>query len=224
MRNCGRSTPRRETGFSLLELLVVVFIIMVMAAAALPNIGGYIKLYKIRGAAADLVGEIQSARNKAVMKNVNRGVVFLIMNETQYRYVFEDDVEPPILQTNIPVSTIIANNCGNTSSTTPPDDFSLRCGPLRTLPAGIKFGTGCATPMTFTPNDSGFRFNRLGLACDPLTAAGSRCPEDIGAGQTAVFNDAAGQTGSWICLVQPGKQTITRWVTVSPGGRAMAQR
>ncbi len=44
----GRS--RSQGGFSLVEMLIVVAIVMIMAAVALPNIGQYLRTYKIRGA------------------------------------------------------------------------------------------------------------------------------------------------------------------------------
>ena len=38
--------------------------------------------------------EINVARSKAITKNVNLGVVFAVVNDTQYRWVVEDD-QPP---------------------------------------------------------------------------------------------------------------------------------
>ena len=62
MQNHARTRRDREHGFSLVEMVVVVAIVAVMAAVALPNIGGYIRTYTIRGAAQSVSGEVQAAR------------------------------------------------------------------------------------------------------------------------------------------------------------------
>ena len=81
---------RPERGFSLVEMLIVVAIVAVMAAVALPNIGQYIRNYKIRGAAQAVAGELQAARSRAIMSNTNLGVSFVVLDHETYRFVQED--------------------------------------------------------------------------------------------------------------------------------------
>src|SRR5688572_8789020 len=84
----------REEGFSLIELLVVVAIIAIMAATALPAIGAYFRNYQIKGAQSQVAGEIQTARSRAIMRNVNTGVSFVIVDQNSYRWIIED---PPVV-------------------------------------------------------------------------------------------------------------------------------
>jgi prepilin-type N-terminal cleavage/methylation domain-containing protein len=92
---------RRDAGFSLIELLIVVIIILIMAAVGLPGILRFMRNHKVRGAAQQVASEIQTARARAIMRNVNTGVVFQIFDRDTYRFVVEDapftaDSEAPL--------------------------------------------------------------------------------------------------------------------------------
>ena len=80
-----------EGGFSLVEVLIGVTIIVVMAAVALPNIGGYLRNYRVRGGARDVSSEMQASRSKAIMSNTNNGVFFVIVDADSYRWVMADN-------------------------------------------------------------------------------------------------------------------------------------
>ena len=45
---------------------------------------------RIKGATQQVAGEIQAARNKAISKNVNLGVVFVTLSPTTYQWAVED--------------------------------------------------------------------------------------------------------------------------------------
>jgi prepilin-type N-terminal cleavage/methylation domain-containing protein len=199
----GRS---RESGFSLVELLVVIAIMAIAAAMALPSIGRYIKNYTINGAARGVVDEVQKARLKAISRNLNLGVTFAIVSKTTYRYAIEDDLEPQdadawAVKADWDVLT------GTTHGKT-------QAGPLQTLPRGLEFDPSCTGTAFGTGNRYGFRFNRLGMWCDP-GATGTACPPpDNVPATTFVVN---GTSGSVICLIQP-KTGLTRVIRVAPGG------
>ena len=212
------SEPREPAspsgGFSLIELLLVVAIIAIMAAVALPSIASYLRLYKIKGAAQQVAGEIQAARGKAINKNVNLGVLFMTVDQTTYRWVVEDDQNPDPQDaannwtTRVAVSTLIADPLQ-----------AFQAGPVRALPTGIVFSQNCAPPNTPSGGDwdQGMRFNRLGGLCDP-TGSSEPCPE-LGMGGDFVHNNS---TESYVCVEQPDSG-LTRWIQVRAGGRVAVQ-
>ena len=64
----------RQKGFSLIELLVVVAILMCVAAVATPNMIGIIATSRIRSSMGNLSGFIQNCRSTAVRFNTTKSV------------------------------------------------------------------------------------------------------------------------------------------------------
>jgi type II secretory pathway pseudopilin PulG len=200
----GPSAP----GFSLIELMVVVGIIMLLAAVMAPAIANWARNYQIRGATQNLAGDIQTARNRAISKNANLGVSIVIEDVNTYWTHTEDDQSTPRTTARVPIDFAA------------PD---LAQSARRVLPEGIEFALNavdCTAVAGFAPGDYGFRFNRLGAWCDP--GGGGACPDVVRVGATldAVATTAA--AGSTICLVER-RSGLSRFVTVTPGGRVLAQ-
>lgn len=201
------SVKEHARGFTLVELLVVVGIIAIMAAVSLPFIVGYVRQYKIKGAQQEVAKEIQSARGKAIGKNVNFGVTFLTLSESTYRWVIEDDQDP-----EDGMSTTRFNWTDLLDDSNPA--LAAQRGPVLSLPTGVVFSQGC--PTLTGPWVRAMRFGRLGSWCELGTDL--NCPA---IDQGAQFVQSVGPVAT-VCLMQPDTG-LTRIVTIAKGGRVTAQ-
>src|SRR6185436_14112804 len=66
----------RNSGYSFIELLVVMVVIMVLSAIAVPSGLSFIANIRLRGAASEFAGLVQQARLTAVRKNGTYTVLF----------------------------------------------------------------------------------------------------------------------------------------------------
>ena len=65
-----------KKGVTLLELIVVMVIIAIMAALAVPNIAAWLPNYRLRTATRDIVSTMRTAQMKAVSMNLEHRVQF----------------------------------------------------------------------------------------------------------------------------------------------------
>jgi hypothetical protein len=191
----GTGAPA-QAGFSMIELLVVAGLIIVMAAVSVPAIAGYLKNYTIRGATQQVAGEIQIARNKAIVKNVNAGVVFGILDSNTYRIVVEDE---------IPGGVLAASH-----------------GALRDLPQGVVFVPAAGNALRF---DRMGRGCAPAAGCGPAVTVAMLCPlgearcSDVAAGNY-IANTANGAT----IRVRETTTGVVRTIEIAPGGRVRTQQ
>jgi prepilin-type N-terminal cleavage/methylation domain-containing protein len=204
MRNQTVDTPAREGGFTLVEMIIVVAIIAIMAAVAIPQIAGYLRNYKVRGAAQQVAGEMQQARAKAIMGNVNAGMTFSIVDADSYRFVSDD--------------ALLASPADNPY-----------VGALHELPEGVRFVGSGAGVASLRFNRMGAACapgaGSCGAAfpqafCQATEAA--RCATvPVSAGN---FYLSTAAPTVWTATVRDTLTGVQRTITISPGGRVTPQQ
>lgn len=60
---------RRQAGFTMVELMIVIVIIAILSAIAVPSIINWLPNYRLKSAARDLFSNMQKARMQAVKEN-----------------------------------------------------------------------------------------------------------------------------------------------------------
>jgi prepilin-type N-terminal cleavage/methylation domain-containing protein len=73
----------KESGFSLIELLVIIVIIAILAAIAIPGFSGWLPNWRLKQATRDVYSNLQRAKVGAIKSNENWGVFF---DEANSRY------------------------------------------------------------------------------------------------------------------------------------------
>lgn len=78
---------RKDKGFTLVEMMVVIAIMTIVSAIAVPNFYSYAAGMKLRSASRDLYSTLQSTRMKAVRQNTRWAVEFDAPTPTNYRVI-----------------------------------------------------------------------------------------------------------------------------------------
>jgi len=78
MRLCNK-----QSGFTLIELIVIIAIVAIFAAIAVPNFLSYMPKHRLNGAARQVMGDLMAARMKAVKENLTVTVTYV--NDHKYK-------------------------------------------------------------------------------------------------------------------------------------------
>jgi prepilin-type N-terminal cleavage/methylation domain-containing protein len=192
---------KRQRGFSLIELLIVIAIIMVVAAMATPNIVNAINDIRLRGAAGNLAGLLQQCRQAA-------------LHDNRYYTV------KPATVTGAPAAYVDLNYNSSFDNVAPAPE------PLIQFPQSVSVASAGAPNTanlvnqccsTFTPQPASVlpSFNSRGLPCVGLSnppPANSLCNTTDAGGKTVGFVYYMNQTRAFGAVGWAA-------VSVTPAGR-----
>lgn len=178
-------------GVSLLELCVVVAVMLVVAASALPNVMTALQQYRLRTAARDVAAMLQRSRMNCVRNNRH--------------YTLQ---EAQVTQAGQTYSQLFLDQNANGSYD--------RGEPLVLLPRGVRFNNASAPALSaatlgFTPQppSTALSFNGVGLPCVMRSGICSNWDANGNAVAVVYFLQDSVRAGSaWMA------------VAVSPAGRA----
>ena len=188
------SKSRSQSGFSLIELLIVLAIMLIASAMTVPLIMTSVSQYRLRTSAVDLNGLVQRARTRAVRDNRTYAVQTATVTQGGFTYtqVYLDLNGNNILDAGEPMIQVQRNVSLNTSPGT----------------AAIPNATLGFSPQSTTAQ---VNFNARGTPCVIVNAVCSSW-------------DSAGATPSQVGFVyylQSTSGASTSWaaVSISPSGR-----
>lgn len=201
-----------QNGFSLVELLLVVIIVLIVAGTAIPKIISAVYTAHLRGAAGDYAGLLEQARIYAIRDNRYYSTYILAASGDTPQQAYVD---------MLPKSMTGASGNGGTSivaaSSTSPGDPSI------VLQSDVVPEAASSAPNTsnlesqllpattpVTPTDTtvtAATFGPRGLPCTPVSLTGG-----------TVCDSSGGATAFWT-FFQNSKTSAWQAVTITPAGR-----
>jgi prepilin-type N-terminal cleavage/methylation domain-containing protein len=192
---------KTERGFSLIELLVVVAIILIISAMALPNINNTLRVVRMKSTGTEIAGVFEQARMEAIKRNATAGLKVRNYVDANGRTRFYLDTNNNLSYDGpgaaIPEPMVIL-----------PQGYSIPAAP----PAGLNLKyPGNLAPAVLAPEAEGtapatvLGFNARGLPCTG-TPCNSMTSNLAGTNFATYYTD--GQRTGAIAIYQTGKTKI----------------
>lgn len=114
---------QRQSGFTLVELMIVIGMIIFIALITIPGIMNWLPNYRLRSAAQDLMSNFQKAKLEAVKRNINTAAAFSAAGYTVFvdddnNFVHDTAAEATVITVNwsaYPNVSVASNNIDNSS-------------------------------------------------------------------------------------------------------------
>ncbi len=151
------NTKRTARGFSLIELLIVMAVVLILAAFTTPITLNTMDSYRMRGSMTSVSGLAQRCRLLALQSNTTSRMYFTTNNGAVTMYCKATNASTQTLQTSDPQLTLDPR-------------FSIGATPGTTLTANAMWGS---TGNQFGANSDPY-FNSRGLPCQ-VPNAGAAC-------------------------------------------------
>lgn len=154
-RGQGTDQARESAkGFSLIELLFVLLIVMLMTAMAVPLVNNTVSYFRLRGAISTVTGAIQSTRYQAIFQGC------------PYQIVFTAATSNYQIQKQCPAGGAFTNVC------TPP----VTVCPVPLSGSGVPITLNADITMTFSP---GGKVTSAAAPISMVITYGNKPPENI---------------------------------------------
>lgn len=186
---------KHNRGFSLLELMITVAIILIVAALTVPTLMTQIYSVRLKYSATDLSGLLQRARMEAVRKNSFYSVQTVAGNPVEEQVVDKTTTAvasiPPAMMAQ---SVTVAFGAG---SGAPGESGFI---------TGLNFTGGAASAVGGLPS-----FNARGLPC--IAAGGATCTSTPGQGFVFFLSGTSASSGStgWSAVVVTASGRCQVW-------------
>ena len=147
-------------GFTLIEMLVVIGIIVMMSAIAMPNISSYFQL-SLNGATRDIAGTVKEAYNSAIVTGQVYRVAYDLKAQSYWVESGPSNVLLHIKETK--EKDLRRHKFDRKTEKEPPSEFKLETSitrKKRTLPTGVEF-EDVVTQQTQTPIIEGTAYTHI---------------------------------------------------------------